>query len=373
MKYEHELAMQKAKHEQSDKSIDAMNVFSKVPKLPIFQDENDNIDAYLERFERSAKMQNWDTVDYAMILSALLTGKALEVYSRMPINDASDYNKIKAALLKSYNCSEEGFRRMFRKAKPVDSESPEQYATRIESYCEKWIEMAGVSTYDELKNLIVREQFLNMCPQHLATHLNERAFNSIPEMCLQAERYLQAHNQDMTTHNQARVPGYKREDVKIENTELKECYNCGKLGHTRAKCRNEGGGDEQKCSRCNMFGHSEEVCRNIKERALMMTSRETDRQRYETRKQPDNDNTRMRYRKKAMNIKDGLLPVKGMINNHVADTLRDTGCTTVCVNKKLVLPEQLTGCYKPCTLMDGSERLLETALVNLDTPYIKRS
>ena len=82
MKYEHELAMQKAKHEQSDKSIDAMNVFSKVPKLPIFQDENDNIDAYLERFERSAKMQNWDTADYAMILSALLTGKALEVYSR---------------------------------------------------------------------------------------------------------------------------------------------------------------------------------------------------------------------------------------------------------------------------------------------------
>ena len=46
-------------------------------------------------------MQNWEPVDYAMILSALLTGKALEVYSRMPISDVSDYNKIKAALLKS--------------------------------------------------------------------------------------------------------------------------------------------------------------------------------------------------------------------------------------------------------------------------------
>ena len=47
MKYEHELAMQKAIHEQSDKLRDGMNPFSKVPKLPIFQDENDNIDAYL--------------------------------------------------------------------------------------------------------------------------------------------------------------------------------------------------------------------------------------------------------------------------------------------------------------------------------------
>ena len=50
MKYEHELAMQKAKHKQSDKSRDGMNVFSKVPKLSIFQDENDNIDTYLEWF-----------------------------------------------------------------------------------------------------------------------------------------------------------------------------------------------------------------------------------------------------------------------------------------------------------------------------------
>ena len=101
-----------------------------------------------------------------------------------------------------------------------------------------------------------------------------------------------------------------------------------------------------KCSRCNMFGHSEEVCRNVKERALLMTSRGTDRQGCGIRKQPDNDNTRMRHCKNTVNIKDGLRPVKGMINNHVADTLRDTACTTVCVKKKLVLPEQLTGCYK---------------------------
>ena len=74
-----------------------------------------------------------------------------------------------------------------------------------------------------------------------------------------------------------------------------------------------------------------------------MTSRGTDRQRCGIRKQPDNNNTRMRHRKNIVNIKDGLHPVKGMINNHVADTLRDTGCTTVCVNKKLVLSEQLTG------------------------------
>ena len=77
--------------------------------------------------------------------------------------------------------------------------------TRIESYCEKWTGMAGASTSDELKNHIVREQFLIMCPQNFATHLNEIVFNSISEMYLQAERYLQAQNQNMRTHDQARL------------------------------------------------------------------------------------------------------------------------------------------------------------------------
>ena len=73
-----------------------------------------------------------------------------------------------------------------------------------------------------------------------------------------------------------------------------------------------------------------------------MTSKGTNRQRCRIGNQSDNDNKRMWHHKKTVNIKDGLRPIKGMIHNHVADTLRDTRCTTVCVNKKLVLPKQLT-------------------------------
>ena len=85
-----------------------MNISSRVLELPIFRDGIDNIDAYLQRFERFAKLQNWETADYAMGLSTLLTGKALEVYARLPNADAADYTKIKMALLKNYNVTEEG-------------------------------------------------------------------------------------------------------------------------------------------------------------------------------------------------------------------------------------------------------------------------
>ena len=55
----------------------------KGPKLPPFEDGKDNMDLYLQRFERYAAAQGWRTKQWAMHLSALLKGKALEAYSRL--------------------------------------------------------------------------------------------------------------------------------------------------------------------------------------------------------------------------------------------------------------------------------------------------
>ena len=66
-----------------------------------------------------------------------------------------------------------------------------------------------------------------------------------------------------------------------------------------------------------------------------------------------------------------LEPTRGKLNGHMVTTLRDSGCSTVCVDKRLVKPEQLTGIYKACKLMDGTSKTFETATVALDTPYIK--
>ena len=46
------------------------------------------------------------------MFSSLLSGKALEVYGRLPISDATDYEKIKGALRKRYNLTQEGFRQI---------------------------------------------------------------------------------------------------------------------------------------------------------------------------------------------------------------------------------------------------------------------
>jgi len=105
----------------------------KGPKMTAF-DERDDIDSYLHRFERYAELQGWKKTAWAIYLAALLKGKALDVYARLPTEQAQDYDKVKEALLKRYVMTEEGYKQKFNGSKPEVGESPLQFITRIASY-----------------------------------------------------------------------------------------------------------------------------------------------------------------------------------------------------------------------------------------------
>ena len=95
-----------------------MQAAVKGPKMPCFNETKDDMDAYLHRFEIYAVSQGWREEQWAVYLSALLTGRALEVYSRLPVRNAQEYEILKDALLRRFNLTEEGFKQKFRAAKP---------------------------------------------------------------------------------------------------------------------------------------------------------------------------------------------------------------------------------------------------------------
>ena len=104
---ERHLKVEAMKHEENmlaaRESVDAsLNVTGQTPckvarnaKLPCFSQDRDDIDDYIMRFERYAVVQGWQEDSYAVCLGALLTGKALEVYSRIPISKVNDYHHLK--------------------------------------------------------------------------------------------------------------------------------------------------------------------------------------------------------------------------------------------------------------------------------------
>jgi len=85
-------------------------------KMPCFDERSDDMDSFLHRFEAYADSQGWSKGQRAVYLSALLKGKALEVYSRfrLPVKDAKDYEILKYALLQRFNLTEEGFKQKFK-------------------------------------------------------------------------------------------------------------------------------------------------------------------------------------------------------------------------------------------------------------------
>ena len=128
----------------------------KAPKGPSFREDGyrlnfraskDDLDAYIQRFERFATTAKWKKTGWASKLRALLSGRALEVYSRLSEEAAQDYDRVKLALMKRYDLTEDGYRRKFRASKPEVDESPEKFIVRLDRYLLRWLELSNTDRF----------------------------------------------------------------------------------------------------------------------------------------------------------------------------------------------------------------------------------
>ena len=132
-------------------------------KLPSFNEERDDLDAFLCRFERACQAYNVRPDEYSMQLAKLLQGKSLEVYQRLSEAEISDYEALKMNLLKRFNLTEGGYRKKFKNSKMEIGETPQQFVERLRRYLDKWRDMAGCESSQEgLETLILRDQFFTL-------------------------------------------------------------------------------------------------------------------------------------------------------------------------------------------------------------------
>ena len=175
------------------------------PKLPYFEESKDKMDSYLSRFEKYAVANKWDRSIWAAYLSALLKGRALEVYDRLSVADANYYEKLKDALLKNFDMTERGFRKKFRNDRPERSETFIQFGSRLRSYLHKWINMAKIeNTFEAICNFMARDQFLESCSRELYVHLKPKTFKNLDEMAKEADLFAEARGGVHTCTNKGR-------------------------------------------------------------------------------------------------------------------------------------------------------------------------
>ena len=209
---EMQLELEQMRKETSEMNaiVASRSVRAKPPKLPLFDENRDQLDMYLQRFERYAAAQNWREDEWALNLSSLLTGKALTVYSSIPLDDAHRYESLKLALLKAYNLTGDGYKTKFKTSKPEGSETAAQFATRLRDFIEKWLNSAGVaSTYEAILDFLVQDQFLESVSSEFAVFIKEREPKDTGEMARIAERFLSAHGGWSQT-SQEQVKGHEQ-------------------------------------------------------------------------------------------------------------------------------------------------------------------
>ena len=301
--------------------------------------EGDDIEAYLTTFERVMTAYEVPKARWSFKLAPQLVGKAQQAYAALGVDEASDYEQLKQAVLRRYDINEESHRRRFRTASKKDGETNRELVTRLDDFATKWLQ--GCCTVQEVKDRVVLEQLLNSLPENVRIWVMERKPKSSEEAGKLADDYAQARRQNDGRRSDPTKKPMEQKGVR--------CHRCQKIGHLAKDCRaskpgdgNRGkdpsGGDtgrqkrdlsQIECFNCHQKGHYSSNCpRNAmfcRESRLVQDGRSTVTKRWIQRREHE-----------SQMVKPGA--VEG---NSVNDVVLDTGCSRTLVQRKLVPEEKL--------------------------------
>ena len=282
---EHELKMASLGiHTPKDKSS-AFDPARNIRLVPPFQEKE--VDKYFAHFEKVADSLNWPKESWVLLLQSVLVGKAQEIYGSLSVEQSSNYEHVKEAILKAYELVPEAYRQKFRNYLKYDSKTHVEFAREKENLFNRWCHSKEIGQdFKKLKQMVLLEEFKDKVRPDIRSHLDEQKVEELEKAAIMADDYALTHKMSSKSGNpqQKRYHGSgnrenisrnmddrKRQGKSTENVGLVSkveplkpisCGHCGKPGHIITNCWKLGG--KTPCEHCGRFNHKTEDCRIAK-------------------------------------------------------------------------------------------------------------
>ncbi|XP_065417676.1 uncharacterized protein LOC135974320 [Chrysemys picta bellii] len=257
----HELAVMESKRRNPPPASSTSPKIHKWERLCPQYDESSDIAEYFITFERLCTLHAIPEDQKMTTLIAKLTGRALDIFNKMPIDDASNYGKFKDLVLKQFQVTPETYRVKFRSLKRGSGLSNVAYANEMRDLVDKWVRGRGITSFEGMCDLVTQEHFLNMCSDEVKQYLWDKKVNAVGELAEYADSYEQAQ---AAIKHKPLAEGYKvggkqnhrftpgsgkkeagrspphspgtRPKFPVQAEEPKRCYHCKSTEHLRNKC-----------------------------------------------------------------------------------------------------------------------------------------
>ncbi|XP_048373881.1 zinc finger protein 570-like [Sphaerodactylus townsendi] len=141
----------------------------------------DDIEAYLDAFERIACSSQWPREEWVARLKPCLSGQALLACNVPESLSTQDYNLAKERILNLYGVTPEKQRRCFRQFQYQEAGGPREAYGKLRTLGHRWLKPEK-HTKEEILELLFLEQFLSILPQEMQSWVRECG----PDTCAQA-------------------------------------------------------------------------------------------------------------------------------------------------------------------------------------------
>ncbi|XP_042877134.1 uncharacterized protein LOC122256474 [Penaeus japonicus] len=167
---QHELQILQLKQTVSHERSSYVDITKFTKLTPCFSESNPEV--FFREFESTAKHFNWPKDHWIWLVKPKLTGKAVKVCEGL--EDNTDYDEVKTAILTSYAITTEGYRQAFRNLNKLNFETYMEFASEKLRAFQRWIKSASVNSLDDLINLMVLEEFKRKVPYQIVLHLTDK-------------------------------------------------------------------------------------------------------------------------------------------------------------------------------------------------------